>query len=220
MRVRYTAAENALCRELREQLKNTDSEISRGKLRESLQRIRDSAKKSAAARADKAADSIAPKRAEFGSEEEFVAALELHRLNLSAMACNRTLDSPKVGLRARIQAEKKLEELASRRLKIEGKPDPLPDPLPQPLPDFSKLSDDKLRNDFAWQKWARANLDITNNGKLIAALEIEIRRRKMPLYWSVADTKCEYVDERSEPVNCLSGHVYMGVAPHRDQSKP
>jgi hypothetical protein len=124
VRAKYTAPELALRRELQKQLKNAGSEIARGRLRESLQRIRNAAlaraNERAKRKADREAEASRPKRENFATDSEFADALELFRLDLSEKAANRVLNSGRSSLRARIQAEHKLEEIAFRRLKLTG----------------------------------------------------------------------------------------------------
>jgi hypothetical protein len=224
MRVAYSKAEKALRRELLEQLNVADSELSRGQLRERLQRIRNTAiaraKESARSKDERAAEASRPKRENFATDSEFAEALELFHLDLTSKAANRVLNSGRASLRARLQAEKELEEIVFRRLRLKASnPPPQPidcgvcqstRPLPEPVADVTKLADETLRNDFAREKWLRNHLGQTSNGDLIASLEAEIRRRNMPLYWSVEGNHCANVDERGKPVRVLTNRVYMG----------
>jgi hypothetical protein len=122
MRPKYTAAENALRRELKSQISSADNEITKGRLRQSLQRIREEASERAkthlAARAQKAADATAPKREDFSTEQEFKEAVELHRLELDEQSCFEKLDAATSSFRTRAMARNRLKQIADRKKQI------------------------------------------------------------------------------------------------------
>ena|ERR1022692_1263610 len=205
MRVKYTVAELALRRELKTQLQDsTKSEAERGSFRTRLKRIREDAVKRSEgreiARAQNAADAIAAKREDFASEDEFIEAMDLHHLRLDEAACHRALNSAKTSIRDRALARKRLQEIGLHRLEqgtsAEGESSPLETEANSPseansasvlLPDITRLSDIELREAFSKAKWM-SDVFGRNNDELLATQEAEIRRRKMPLYWSVEGT--------------------------------
>jgi hypothetical protein len=122
MRPKYTAAENALRRELKSQIGSADNEITKGRLRQSLQRIREEATERAkthiAVRAQKAADTAAPKREMFSTDKEFQDAVELHRLELDEHSCFEKLDAATSSFRTRAMARNRLKQIADQRKQI------------------------------------------------------------------------------------------------------
>jgi hypothetical protein len=122
MRPKYTAAENALRRELKSKLNSADNEITKGRLRQNLQRIREDANERAkthiAARAQKAVAAAAPKREDFSTEKEFEEAVELHRLELDEHSCFEKLDAATGSFRTRAMARNRLKQIADRKKQI------------------------------------------------------------------------------------------------------
>lgn len=80
----------------------------------------------------------------------------------------------------------------------------------KPSLDVLTLSDVALRNKFACQRDFVINMGITSNSELLANLEAEVVRRKLPLVWKDGDS---YVDQHGVPVQNFAERVFMGTFP-------
>lgn len=97
-------------------------------------------------------------------------------------------------------------------LQAPAQQEPVPTPKPAP-PDPTKLLNLELCELFSKQKWFRDRMRITDNSDLIDACEAEIRRRKLPMYFTMAGSD-QHVDEEGIPVPDLKNRVYMGEIPN------
>jgi hypothetical protein len=155
-----------------------------------------------------------PQPESFQSGEDFEETMQWYRLDLTEAACYRKLNSPKTSFNLRRDVEKELERIEKKRRTLrpdEFEPEPnseassvidsdeekIKDTKPAPSP--ADMSDVKLREEFSKQRFFfRDFLGFTDRGELIAALEAEIRRRQLPMFWWVKGTRCVYVDEAGE----------------------
>jgi hypothetical protein len=205
--MRYTKSEKVLRRSLELQLESATSEVTREHLRQKLQAVRDAA---IARTKERAKEKAAPE-----TDPEWDTS-EWHRLEIKEKACQKILNNPKAHLVTIRMAEKELERIAKRRRELrpeecESESASVP-AFPESLPDLTKMSDSTLRERFNKERFFRNYLSRNSNGELIASLEQEIRSRHMLLVWSVKDTDCLYVNERSEPIDrrLVVDSVYMG----------
>lgn len=96
--------------------------------------------------------------------------------------------------------------------------EPVPTPKPAP-PDPTKLPNLELCELFSKQKWFRDQMGVTDTTALIDACEAEIRRRKLPMYFTIEGTN-QNVNEEGQPVPDLRNRVYMGTAPNPNPPEP
>ena len=173
-----------------------------------------------------------PKREDHYDDDDFDEAMEWHRLNLAEAGCYRKSNSAKTSFNLRKAVEKELQLIEKKRRTLrpdEFEPEPnseassvidsdeekIKDTKPAPSP--ADMSDVKLREEFSKQRFFfRDFLGFTDRGELIAALEAEIRRRRLPLYWSARGTRCMYVDEAGNLLTSIASHVYMGEVDRPD----
>ena len=200
-------------------------------------------------RAVKAGKCLAtPTREDYHDDEFFEEAMEWHRLNLAEAACYRKLNSAKTSFNLRRDVEKELDRIEKKRRALrpdefepESRSESKSDPADTPTldsddrdeqiteakaassVDCSDLSDVALRESYFKQKFFRDQLGFTDNGPLIAALEKEIRRRKMQLVWAIEGTN-RHVDEAGAEIANRSKTVYTGQfripIPSRKQNHP
>lgn len=148
----------------------------------------------------------------FGNPDPSITIRQREKWRLELQALEKTADQRKIA--------RELEKARKAR-EANDDDDEFPDdatPKAAP-PDPTTLPNLELCELFSKQKWFRDRMGITDSGDLINAAEAEIRRRKLPMYFTMAGSD-QHVDEEGTPVPDLRGRVYIGMLPNPNPPEP
>jgi hypothetical protein len=176
-----------------------------------------------------------PMREDCYDDDDFEETMAWHRLNLLEAACYRKLNSAKTSFNLHKTVEKELQVIEKKRRELRpenyeseslastSKAPDLDDgqPItPKPAPSPADMSDVALRESFSKQRDFRDQMSFTDRDQIIAALETEILRRQLPMYWSVKGEKCVYVDSSGSSLTNIANRVYMGERDSNEENVP